>query len=60
MLYEVITRVAADDLRDLHHLFLIHDHAVGRLQTALEVVVEVVDLLLAFFPQNEVVSYNFV
>jgi hypothetical protein len=25
-------RVAADDLRDLHHLFLVHDHAVGRLQ----------------------------
>ena len=50
-------RVAADDLRDLHHLFLIHDDAVGRRQAASQVGVEVVDLLLALFTQDEVVDH---
>ena len=36
-------RIAADLLRDLHHLLLIHHHAVGRGQDRLEARVDVVD-----------------
>jgi hypothetical protein len=36
-------RVAGQDLRDLHDLFLIQDHAVGRLQHRLQVGMQVVD-----------------
>ena len=50
-------RIAADDLRNLHHLFLIHDHAVGRLQAGFQIIVVIVDLLLTFFPQDEVVDH---
>jgi hypothetical protein len=50
-------RVTADDLRDLHHLFLVHDHAVGRLQASFQIVVEIVDLLLALLAQDEVVHH---
>ena len=49
--------VAADDLRDLHHLLLIDDDAVGGFEAGLEVVVEIVDGLLAFLPQDEVVDH---
>ena len=50
-------RVAADQLRDLHHLFLIHDHTVGRRQTGLERLMEVVNLLQTLLAQNEVVHH---
>jgi hypothetical protein len=51
-------RIAADDLRDLHHLFLIDDDAVGRFEAGLQVVDEVVDLLLALLAQDEVVDHS--
>jgi hypothetical protein len=38
-------RVAADHLRDLHHLFLVHHHAVGRPEDRLEPRVGVVEAL---------------
>ena len=38
-------RVAADHLRDLHHLFLVHHDAVGRLEDRRESRVEVFDAL---------------
>ena len=38
-------RVAADRLRDLHHLLLVHHHAVGRREDRLEPRVRVVDPL---------------
>ena len=36
-------RVAGQHLRDLHHLLLVQDHAVGRLQDRLQVGMQVVD-----------------
>jgi len=51
-------RVATDDLRDLHHLFLIDDDAIGRLETGLEIVDVVVDLLLPLLAQDEVVHHS--
>jgi hypothetical protein len=51
-------RVAADDLRDLHHLFLIDDDAVGRFEAGLQIVDVVVDLLLALLAQDEVVDHS--
>src|SRR5205085_10869370 len=40
-------RVAADLLRDLHHLFLIHHHAVRRLENRHEARIDVFDALAA-------------
>jgi hypothetical protein len=50
-------RVATDDLRNLHHLLLIDDDAVGRLQTGFQIVVEIIDLLLALLAQDEVIHH---
>ncbi len=50
-------RITADDLRDLHHLLLIHDDAVGRRQAGGQIGVEVVDLLLALFAQDKIVDH---
>ena len=50
-------RITADQLRNLHHLFLIHDHTVGRCQAALERLMEIVDLLQALLTQNKVVHH---
>ena len=36
-------RVAGQHLRDLHHLFLVQDHAVGRREHRLQVGMQVVD-----------------
>ena len=35
--------VAGQDLRDLHHLLLVHDHAVGASQYRLEIRMQVID-----------------
>ncbi len=50
-------RVAGDDLRNLHHLLLIHDHAIGGLQAITQVRMEVVDLLLTLLAQDEVIDH---
>ena len=47
-------RVAADHLRDLHHLFLVDHDAVGLAKDRLEPLVEVFDALLAMFALDEV------
>ena len=47
-------RVAADDLRDLHHLLLVHDHAVSRLERDFQFGMEIIRLRLAMFAVDEV------
>ncbi len=50
-------RVAADDLRDQHHLFLVDDDPVGALERALQIVVEVVHRGAAVLAVDEVVHH---
>ena len=50
-------RITTDQLGNLHHLFLIHDHAIGRRQTGLKRLMEVFDFLQAFFTQNKVIYH---
>ena len=50
-------RVTADDLRDLHHLFLIDDDAVSGLQRFGQIGMKVIDLLLALLAQNKVIDH---
>ena len=49
--------VAADDLGNLHHLFLVDDHAVGWGEAGLQVRMEIVDGLLALLAQDEIVHH---
>ena len=50
-------RVTSQHLRDLHHLFLVQDHAVGRLQDGFEVRVRVLDFHAAVLAIDEVVDH---
>src|SRR5205823_14391937 len=45
-------RVAADFLRDLHHLFLVHHDAVCRLENRREPGIDVFDALAAALPRD--------
>ena len=51
-------RIAANNLRDLHDLFLIDDHAIGRRQAVFQVRVEIIDLLLALFAQDKIIHHT--
>jgi len=46
--------IASDDLRDLHHLFLVHDHAVSRRQRDLQIGMEIFRLRAPVFAVDEV------
>ena len=45
--------VTRQDLGDLHHLFLVDDHAIGFAQNIFEIGIQIVDLFLAVFSGNE-------
>ncbi len=50
-------RISRDDVRDLHHLFLVDDDAVGFRKDRLQLGEFVFDLLGAVFPLDEVVDH---
>ncbi|MNI49836.1 hypothetical protein D3C73_1044700 [compost metagenome] len=50
-------RIAPDDLRDQHHLFLVDDDPVGAFQRAFQIVVEIVHRGAAVLAVDEVVHH---
>ena len=47
-------RIAADNLRDLHHLLLIHDDTVSRLQRYFQIGVEIIGLRTSVFTVDKI------